>query len=102
MEAEGLARRRTNAWSIALTLVFRKILEKALLSDIHWGVGELDEAQGGFRKKRSTLDLALALDTIVKEHSRKGRPCRRTFLDTKGAYDSVDRSLLWPKCEKMG
>ena len=51
---------------IALTLVFRKILEKVLLSDIHGRLGNLDEAQGGFRKKRSTLDLALALDTIVR------------------------------------
>ena len=25
----------------------------------------------------------------------------QSFLDIKGAYDSVDRSLLWPKCENM-
>ena len=25
-----------------------------------------------------------------------------SFLDTKSAYDSADRSLLWPKCERMG
>ena len=74
---------------IALTPVFRKILEKVLLSDIHGRLGDLDKAQGGVRKKRSTLDLALALDTIVKEHGRRGKPCYQAFLDIKGAYDSL-------------
>ena len=87
---------------IALTLVFRKILEKILLSDIHGRLGDLDEAQGGFRKKRSALDLTPALDTVVKEYGRRGKPCYQAFLDIKGVYDSVDRSILWPKCEKMG
>ena len=87
---------------IGLTLVFKKILEKVLLSDIHGRLGKLNEAQGGFGKKRSILDLAVALDTIVKEYGRRGKPCYQAFLDIKGAYDSVDRSLLWPKCEKMG
>ena len=70
---------------IALTLVFRKILEEVLLSDIHGLLGNLDGAQGGFRKKRSTLDLALALDTVDKEYGRRGKPCYQAFLDIKGA-----------------
>ena len=87
---------------IALTQVFRKILEKILLTHVENKLGNLDEAQGGFRKKRSTLNLALTLDTIVKEHGRRGTPCYQAFLDIKGAYDTVDRTLLWPKCVKMG
>ena len=102
MDAEREARRHTNVSTQALTLVFRKIPEKVLLSDIYGRLRDLDEAQDGLRKERYTLKLTLTLDTIVKEHGRRGKPCYQAFFDIKGAYDSVDRSLLWPKCEKMG
>ena len=71
MEAEGKRDDVGMHRPIALILVFRKILEKVLLLGIHGRFGKLDEAQGGFRKKRSTLDLTLALDTVVKEYGRK-------------------------------
>ena len=43
----------------------------------------------------------LSTDTVVKEYGRRGKPCYQAFLNIKGADDSVDRSVLWPKCEKM-
>lgn len=36
---------------ITLALVFRKIPEKVLLQDIYRVLGDISEAQGGFRKK---------------------------------------------------
>ena len=85
---------------IALTVIFRKILEKILKSRIEENMRPLDVAQGGFRKGRSSLDLVFALDSILKEQIRKKQPCFQAFLDIKGAYDSVNREILWKKCEQ--
>ena len=71
-----------------------------LLSDIHERLGDLGETQGGFRKKRSTLDLALALDVIIVEHDRRGKLYYRAFLDIKGAYNSIGRLLLCRSARK--
>ena len=84
---------------IALTVIFRKILEKILKPRIEETMLPLDVAQGGFRQDRSSLDLVFALDTILKEQIRKKQPCFQAFLDIKGAYDSVNREMLWRKCE---
>ena len=84
---------------IALTVIFRKILEKILKPRIEETMQPLDVAQGGFRQGRSSLDLVFALDSILKEQNRKKQPCFQAFLDIKGAYDSVNREILWRKCE---
>lgn len=55
----------------ALTVVFRKILEKILKSGIEEIMLPLDMAQGGFRRGRLPLDLVFSLDTILKERIRK-------------------------------
>lgn len=85
---------------IALTVIFRKMLEKILKSRIEENMRPLDVAQGGFRKGRSSLDLVFALDSILKEQIRKKQPCFQAFLDIKGAYDFVNREILWKKCEQ--
>ena len=85
---------------IALTVLFRKILEKVLKPRIEDSMLPLDVAQGGFRQGRSSLDLVFALDSILKEQIRKKQPCFQAFLDIKGAYDSVDRDMLWKKCKQ--
>ena len=61
---------------------------------------DLDAAQGGFRKGKSTHDLILALDVIVKDRHRKREPSWQSFLDIRGAYDSANRDLLWKRCSK--
>lgn len=68
---------------VAHTLAFRKMLGRVLLSDIHGRFGDLDEAQSGFKKKRSTLDFDLAPDTIVKEHGRRGKSFIKPFSVSK-------------------
>ena len=87
---------------IALTSVFRKLLEKTIKPKLKEPERRLDIAQGGFRKGRSTYDLVLALDMIVKSSNRKKKPCWQAFLDIKGAYDTVNRDILWQECRRMG
>lgn len=41
---------------IALALMFRKILENILLSDIHGQLGDFDRARGGFRKRHPLVE----------------------------------------------
>lgn len=67
---------------LAFTLMFRKILKEILLSDVHGRLG-VSMKHDEFKNKRSTLDLALALDIVVKEYGRKGKSCYQTFLDKK-------------------
>ena len=59
-----------------------------------------DVAQGGFRKGKSAYDLILALDMIIKDRHRKRKPSWQAFLDTRGAYGSVSRNLLWKWCSR--
>ena len=87
---------------IALTSIFRKVLEKIIMPKLKGLESRLDIAQGGFKKGRSTYDLILALDMIVKSSNRKKESCWQAFLDIKGAYDSVNRDMLWQKCRRMG
>ena len=86
---------------IALTSISRKVIEWIILREIKISLKELDCA-GRIQRRRSTYDLALALDTIIKDHARKKKQVWQAFLDIKGAYDSVDRELLWKKCSRMG
>ena len=87
---------------IALTSIFRKVLEKTMIAQLQEYEDRLDVAQGGFIKGKSTYDLILALDMIVKEQCRKKRDCWQAFLDIKGAYDTVNRDILWKRCNGIG
>ena len=87
---------------IALTSIFRKVMEKTILDQLQALNSKLDIAQGGFRRGRSTYDLILTLDTIIRNNRRKKKPPWLAFLDIKGAYDSVNRDLLWRKCRRIG
>ena len=87
---------------IALTSIFRKVLEKTMMPRLTNLVDRLDIAQGGFRKGKSTYDMILTLDMIVKDSIRKKRPMWQAFLDIKGAYDTVNRDILWQRCRRLG
>ena len=69
---------------IALTSIFRKVLEKTIMDRVQVIGDSLDIAQGGFRKDKSTYDLILALDMIVKDRHRKRNPSWKVFLDIEG------------------
>ena len=56
---------------IALTSIFRKVLEKTIMTQLQECERHLDIAQVGFRKGKSTYDMMLALDMIIKDQCRK-------------------------------
>ena len=87
---------------IALTSIFRKVLEKTAMERLQHFDTRLGVAQGGFRKGKNTYDLALTLDMIVRYCSRKKKSCWLALLDIKGAYYTVDRDLLWQRCRGIG
>lgn len=84
---------------ISLTQTVRRIFERILLANweqdyntcntqqTHWM--HLHPSQGGFRSNHNTLTQVLTSDTLSKE----GYSCKM-FIDYKGAYDSVNRTLL--------
>ncbi|KAG1167873.1 hypothetical protein G6F46_006345 [Rhizopus delemar] len=60
----------------------------------------LDLAQGGFRVARGTLDQAFYLAeicTILRRHHRSTLVF--SFLDTRSAYNTVDRRYIWKNLE---
>ena len=82
---------------ISLTCTARRLYERLLLLEIHPIARKLCDAQGGFRKHRSTLDQAMvlheALSTVPTGIA--------ALLDLKTAYDVVNRTLLWNQLEKV-
>ena len=59
---------------------------------------KLTEAQAGFRKKRSTIELIFVLNTIIGNRlKRKRGKLYAVFVDFKKAFDMTDRKRLWEK-----
>jgi hypothetical protein len=86
---------------ISLTSVMRKILELCLYPGLLDSAPPLDIVQGGFRANRGTLDQALALHELCRQHTidHMGKPPVLCFLDIKQAYDTVDRNIIWRALE---
>ena len=62
----------------------------------------LPEEQCGFRPHRSTTDMIFVVRRL-QELGRKARvPLSLCFIDLQKAYDSVDRTLLWPVLARYG
>jgi len=94
---------------ISLTETLRKVYERIILAELsegRWAARnriQLHIAQGGFRERRSALDLVASLqETIYPRKKRLKRWPVLAFLDIKAAYDSVDRALLWSKLVRRG
>jgi exonuclease III len=62
----------------------------------------IDEAQSGFRKKRSTIDSIFAVRRLQETAIWKGCSVNFAFLDFTKAYDTVNRELLWRILERYG
>ena len=60
----------------------------------------LSDAQGGFRKGRSTIDhIFVVAETVRSRLLSRTYAC---FLDIKSAYDHVFRDGLWFKLYQLG
>lgn len=101
---KGDLTRIENYRPISLTEVMRKIFEGVLWrTKLGRVVEPLDMTQGGFRARRSTVDQAAALhEAITQSRKTLGRAPVLAFLDIKAAYDTVDRTKLWPKLAQKG
>jgi hypothetical protein len=83
---------------IALTSSVRRVFERCLIPYLLELDILLEKSQCGFRKKRSTYDQILILETIMKENQE----LYHCFLDIKAAYDCVDRRILWKRLIDKG
>ena len=59
------------------------------------GQGLREESRAGFRPGLSTMHQLFALQRLVAEAKYHGISLYARFVDLKGAYDSVQRPLLW-------
>lgn len=99
---KGDLRQISNYRPISLTEVFRKLFECLILPKLSELVEPLSVEQGGFRRRRGTLDQVCSLHEWAIQAKAKKLPVFMIFLDIKAAYDQVDRMILWNKCRKRG
>lgn len=92
----------SNYRPISLTEVVRRLFETLLLPLVTEAAEPLSIEQGGFRTGRGTIDQIATLNEWIAQTRHQRKPRYMAFLDIKAAYDQVDRSILWRKCEKKG
>ena len=94
-----------NYRGISLVAHAGKILLKIIarrLSEYCERVGILPEEQSGFRPNRSTTDMMFVIRRLQELARKKRIPLYVCFIDLTGAYDSVDRTLLWTLLARFG
>ena len=95
----------TNYRPISQLPVQGKILERLIHTklEVHLDVNNiLTENQGGYRKKRSTIDTIATLTDEIARQRNIGNFTIATFIDIKKAFDSVNFEILFKKLEKYG
>ena len=60
----------------------------------------LGPEQNGFRPGRGCSDNLFVLNTLV-ERFEDTKTLNLCFIDIKAAYDSVDRTILWKRLERL-
>ena len=64
--------------------------------------GILGEAQGGFRKKRQTVDQLFVGNGVTQLRQSEDKKTWLAFLDLRKAFPTVWREGLWRKMEDYG
>ena len=88
---KGDITRISNYRPIALTSTCRRVYERLLKQKLEEHVHKLQDSQGGFRAKRSTLMQVFAIHEIIVQNPG----LHMVNLDFKAAYDMVNRKKLW-------
>ncbi|CEP07320.1 hypothetical protein, partial, partial [Parasitella parasitica] len=89
---------------ISLCSALRKLVELCFYPDFLVIAFTLDPVQSGFCKNRGTLDSALALHEICRQHTAdpQNKSPVLCSLDTKQAYNAVHRPVIWHALEVSG
>lgn len=82
-----------------ISKLFTKIIARRL-SDAIVKEDVLGPEQNGFRPGRGCGDNLFVLNTLV-EKFEDTRTLNLCFIDIKAAYDSVDRTILWKRLERL-
>ena len=96
----------SNYRPISLLSFIGKLYSKSLLAKLSAWASSINlpgKEQIGFRSGASTLDHALLLSHLVEKYSIHHKSSLfAAFVDLQGAFDSVNRSLLWDKLSQWG
>ena len=82
-----------------------QLMEKIICNRIYWSMEhhhKLGADQSGFRRRLSTIDQVARVESIIRNAISQEKIILASFLDLKGAYDSVSHSLLILKLARLG
>ena len=81
--------------------LYASVLNKRLVQFTE-GQALRSPSQAGFRPGLSTLHPLFTLQHFVDRCKKNAQPLYCCFLDLKGAYDRVQRPLLWQALQRLG
>ncbi|KAL0271345.1 UNVERIFIED_CONTAM: hypothetical protein PYX00_008462 [Menopon gallinae] len=100
---KGDKTKTTNYRGISLLDVGYKILTTILHTRIQPYAEEIiSENQCGFRKGKSKINHIFTVKQILEKNWEYNKTSHLILVDFKQAYDSVDRSRLWPTLVQLG
>ena len=88
-----------------MTCIFSKILEKLFYNRLVIFLDKYNiicDSQFGFRKKSSTLNAIVNLETMISISINSNKICTAIFIDFKKAFDTVDHDILIKKRHHYG
>ena len=81
--------------------IYANILNKKLVKELDekggWG-----RTQAGFRKGRGTIENIKILKHLVGRRLKEKKKVWAFFMDLKGAFDKIDRKVLWEMMRRRG
>ena len=90
---------------ITLSSCLGKLLEKMVVKRLAWLLENnqiLSKFQSGFRKKYSTMDHIIRIETDIRKGFKEKKCTTAIFLDVSRAYDMVYKPALIFKLHKIG
>ena len=93
----------SNNRGITLRSTASKLYQIIILQRMSDGLESLlRDNQCGFRKNRSCIDQIYSLRTIIHNCLEYNLPLYVNFVDSKAAFDSIDRNYIWKAFSHYG
>ena len=102
---KGSVNNPNNYRGISLSDISSKIYSTIINNRLQEWVEENDiigEFQAGFRRNYSTIDHMYTLMAFIQKQFSLNRKLYVAFIDFEKAFDSINRSILWPILLKTG